>query len=71
MWPVVVGLAGGIALAVFVGRAMRGLLFEIQPANPPTIAAVALVLLVVGTLACCVPARRATGPDTIDALRID
>jgi putative ABC transport system permease protein len=71
MTPVIAGLAGGIALAVFVGRAIRGLLFGIQPANPATIGLVAVVLLVVATVACVVPARRATGPDTLDALRIE
>jgi predicted permease len=71
MTPVVLGLAAGIAAAVVVGRAIRGLLFEIEPADPLTIAAVALALLTVGLLACFIPARRATGPNTVDALRFE
>jgi predicted permease len=71
MTPVVLGLAAGIAAAVLVGRAIRGLLFEIEPADPLTIAAVALALLTVGLLACLIPARRATGPNTVDALRFE
>ena len=71
MAPVVIGLVCGIAAAVMLGRAIRGLLFEIQPADPVTIATVAIVLLVVGMLACAIPARRATAASTVDALRID
>ena len=71
MAPVIIGLLAGIAAAVTLGRAIRGLLFEIQPADPVTITSVALVLLVVGGLACAIPARRATAASTVDALRID
>ena len=61
MTPVAVGLAAGVAAALVLGRAIRGLLFGIQPADPLTISAVIVVLLLVGALACIIPARRAAG----------
>jgi ABC-type lipoprotein release transport system permease subunit len=71
MAPVVVGLAAGIVAALFLGRAIRGLLFGVQPADPLTIAGVTVVLLVVGAVACVIPARRATGTDAVAALRFE
>ena len=71
MAPVVLGLAAGIAAAFFLGRAIRGLLFGVQPTDPLTIAGVTVVLLVVGVLACLIPARRAAGTDAIAALRFE
>jgi putative ABC transport system permease protein len=71
MMPVVVGLAGGLTAAFFLGQAIRSLLFGIQPADPPTMGAVAFVLLVVGVLACLVPAARAARTDAIAALRVE
>jgi len=71
MVPVVVGLAAGVAVALFLGRAIRGLLFGVQPTDPLTIAGVTVVLLVVGVLACLIPARRAVGTDAVAALRFE
>ena len=71
MAPVVVGLAAGVVVAVLLGRAIRGLLFGVQPADPLTIAGVTLVLLIVSALACLIPARRAAGTDAIAALRFE
>jgi predicted permease len=71
MAPVVLGLAAGVAAALFLGEAIRSLLFGIQPADPLTIAGVTTVLLVVGALACLIPARRAAGTDPVAALRCE
>jgi ABC-type antimicrobial peptide transport system permease subunit len=71
MTPVVIGLAAGIGVALFLGQAIRGLLFGVRPADPLTIAGVAVVLLIVGALACFIPARRAAGRDAIAALRFE
>lgn len=69
MAPVVIGLGAGIVVAFFLGQAIRGLLFAIQPTDPMTIAGVAAMLLTVGGLACLIPARRAAGTDAVTALR--
>jgi putative ABC transport system permease protein len=71
MTPVVVGLAAGVAVALFLGEAIRGLLFGVQPTDPLTIAGVGVVLLVAGALACLIPARRAASTDAIAALRFE
>ncbi len=71
MAPVVLGLAGGVLVALLLGRAIRGLLFGVQPADPATILFVCAVLLFVGALACLVPARRAAGTDAVAALRFE
>ena len=69
MAPVVIGLAAGVAVALLLGRAIRGLLFEIQPTDPLMIAAVTVALLGVGVVACLIPARRAANTDAVTALR--
>ena len=71
MVPVLVGVVSGIATALLVAQAIRGLLFEVDGADPRTIGLVAVLLLSVGAIACFVPARRATGPNTIEALRFE
>ncbi|MEP7363858.1 MAG: ABC transporter permease [Acidobacteriota bacterium] len=71
MMPVILGLAGGLVAALLLGRAIRSLLFGIQPADPPTMAGVTLVLLLVGVLACLIPAARASRTDAIAALRME
>jgi putative ABC transport system permease protein len=71
MRPVVLGLAAGTAVALFVGRTIRSLLFGVEPTDPLTVAAVAMVLLSVGVLACLIPARRAALTDPIAALRFE
>jgi len=71
MVPVVVGVVSGIATALLVSQAIRGLLFDVDGADPRTIGLVAVLLVIVGAIASFVPARRATGPNTIEALRFE
>src|SRR5262245_46207534 len=63
MIPVVAGLVAGVGVALLVARAIRRLLFGVQPADAMTIAGVSIVLLLVGVLACVIPARRVAGAD--------
>jgi putative ABC transport system permease protein len=69
--PALLGLAGGLAVALLLGRAFQTLLFEVRPSDPRTLGAVSLVLLVVAAVACYVPARRATAGDVSAALRLE
>jgi ABC-type antimicrobial peptide transport system permease subunit len=71
MAPIVVGLVGGIGLALGIGYAIRGLLFDLRPVEPLVIAGVSVVLVLFGLLACLVPARRAAATDVVSALRAD
>jgi ABC-type lipoprotein release transport system permease subunit len=50
-------------------RTFRTLLYGIEPADPLTLAAVAVVLVGTALAACLIPARRAMGVDPVQALR--
>jgi putative ABC transport system permease protein len=67
--PVLPGLAAGLLAAVGIGRALRGLLYAVMPADLVSLAAVALLLLLTAALACFLPARKAAGLDPLIALR--
>jgi putative ABC transport system permease protein len=66
---VVIGIAVGLIAAGALTRLLEQLLFEVEPLDPWTFAATALVLLVVATVAAYVPARRAMRMAPVDALR--
>jgi putative ABC transport system permease protein len=66
-----VGMTLGMALAFAVSRLMRFILFQVQPSEPSVFGGVVAVLLVVGMIACLIPARRATMVDPMVALRRD
>jgi putative ABC transport system permease protein len=67
----VVGLVIGGVAAIPLSQMLKGLLFGVEPADPPTIAASAVLLVAVAVVAAWVPARRATAVDPITALRGD
>jgi ABC-type antimicrobial peptide transport system permease subunit len=60
-----IGLVGAVA----TGRLLRGMLFEIDPVDPSTMAAAALLLIVGSVFASYVPMRRATRVDSVATLR--
>jgi putative ABC transport system permease protein len=66
---VAVGLVAGLIVALFVTRSLASWLFGVGTADPATLVAVSLLLLLVGVTACWVPARRATRVDPMVALR--
>ena len=68
---VIIGLAIGLAASLAAGKVLESLLFATGPADPLTLAAVALALAIAGTIACLGPAWRATGVDPMLALRAD
>jgi putative ABC transport system permease protein len=63
------GLAIGLTCAVLLMRAFRAMLYEISPADPITLVAVAALLIGTALIACFVPARRAMRVDPVQALR--
>jgi putative ABC transport system permease protein len=69
--PVVVGVVIGLAGAIAVGHAMRGLLFNVEPADPATLIAMPALLAVVALVACLLPARRALHIEPASALRAE
>src|SRR5215469_1992 len=64
-----VGLALGLGGAMSVGRAMRGMWYQVGAVDATAFSAVSMVLLASALLACYVPARRATRVDPMNALR--
>jgi ABC-type antimicrobial peptide transport system permease subunit len=66
-----VGLAIGGVAAIPLSQLLKGLLFGVEPADPPTIAIAAALLVAVALVAAWIPARRATAIDPITALRGD
>jgi len=61
-------IIGGLA-AVPLSQMLNGLLFGVQPADPPTIATAAVLLVGVALAASWIPARRAMTVDPVTALR--
>ena len=66
---VAVGLVAGLGAALLLARALRSLLYGVQPGDPGTLAAVAALLGGVALFASWLPARRASGVDPAISLR--
>jgi macrolide transport system ATP-binding/permease protein len=66
-----VGTALGMIGAVAAATLMRGLLFDVQSWDAPTLAAAAGVLIVSALLASYIPARRAASVNPIEVLRAE
>ena len=64
-----IGCAIGIALAIVLTRFVASLLYGVAPIDPITFAAAISILMVVASLACYLPARRAARIDPMVALR--
>jgi predicted permease len=63
------GIAAGFVLVLGGTRFLMGLLFGLAPNDPSTFLAASLVLVVVGSFAGYLPARRASSVDPMVALR--
>jgi len=64
-----IGLVVGGLAAIPLSRMLTGLLFGVEPVDPPTIALSALLLIGVALVAAWIPARTATAVDPMTALR--
>ena len=69
LWMVALGLAIGIPAALALTRFVQNSLYEIQPTDPISFAAAAILITAVGAVAAWIPARRAARVDPIQALR--
>ncbi len=69
MMPVGVGLALGLTLAVALSQFLKSLFYEVAPADPGVLIAVALAIGVASLAASFVPALRALAVDTAMMLR--
>ena len=68
---VAIGIGVGIAGAVAAGESLASLVFGVTVTDPLTLAAAATLLIIVGLLACYIPARSATRLDPMTALRAE
>jgi Acidobacterial duplicated orphan permease len=68
---VVSGIAFGVVAALLITRFLGSLLYQVRPADPITLLAVCTLFLLVGVLACWIPARRAALVDPMSALRCE
>ena len=66
-----VGLLLGVVGSLALVRFMRAVLFEVEPTDPVTFLAVAIMVVSVASAACFIPARRAVTIDPMSALRTD
>ena len=71
MTTAMVGMAVGAVGAGLIGQTLQGTVYGVEPANPTTLAGVAVTLLLAALVACAVPARRAASIDPMVALRQD
>jgi ABC-type antimicrobial peptide transport system permease subunit len=69
--PIGLGVTFGIVGSSWATRALTAYLFGVEPTDPATFAAVALIISVVGLGACLIPARRAIRVDPVNALRAE
>jgi predicted permease len=65
------GIGLGLLAAAAVARYLSGMLFGVTPLDPLTFVAVSGTFILVMTLAACLPARRATRVDPLQALRAE
>jgi len=65
------GVLVGVALALILTRFVQHLLYKIDPADPVTLAQVAVLTLVCGLVAALVPALRAASMTPLRVLRED
>ncbi|MGA7853879.1 MAG: ABC transporter permease [Candidatus Acidiferrales bacterium] len=69
--PVIGGLLVGLCVSFAVTPLMQTLLFGVEPGDPLTFVSISAFLLLVGILACYLPALRATRIEPIIALRYE
>ena len=69
MWLALAGIALGLIVAAAASRLLAPFLFGLDPADPPTLVSISLLLAGVALLACYLPARRAARVDPLVALR--
>jgi putative ABC transport system permease protein len=68
---IAIGLSIGLASAWGATRLIKGYLYSVSASDPLTFIAIAVLLIIVTSLACWIPARRAAKVDPMIALRYE
>jgi len=68
---VAIGLVPGLLLASFAGRALQALLVGVTPIDPPTFAAVTVLVILMAAAGTLLPTLRAMRIDPIRAIRAE
>jgi predicted permease len=71
MTHLAIGLTLGLAGALAAGRVLRTILFQTSPADPATLVAITLLMIVIAVSACLWPAWQASRLDPVTALRYE
>jgi putative ABC transport system permease protein len=66
-----IGVAVGLFASLLLNRLIANQLWGVQPHDPLTMATVIFIILIIGTLACVIPAKRATNVEPLEALRYE
>lgn len=66
-----IGIAVGLTVSLGAEQTLKSFLYGVSPVDAITYIAVALILIVVGTLAALIPARRAASIEPTQALRAE
>jgi putative ABC transport system permease protein len=69
--PAVIGLVLGAAASAGITQLIRSMLYDTRPLDPAVYVTVTVTLLLVATLACMIPAWRASRLDPMQALRAE
>jgi ABC-type antimicrobial peptide transport system permease subunit len=67
----VIGVAIGVAAGIGLTRWIASFMYGVTPTDPLTFAGVSILLILVASLACFIPARRAMRVDPLIALRYE
>jgi putative ABC transport system permease protein len=65
------GAVLGMAFALLAGRALKSMIYEVNPSDPLIFSAVGVFVIAMALAACCLPARKATKTDPMIALRAE
>jgi predicted permease len=68
---VAVGVVIGVLLSLASGQLVASMLYHVSPYDPAVLGTVSIVLLLAATLACAIPAWRASRVDPVIALRAE
>ena len=68
---IAIGVAIGLSASLLLNQLIASQLWGVKPHDPVTMVTVIVIILVIGTLACAIPAKRATNIEPLEALRYE